>query len=122
MPKQKKTKNQLPSTIRKMLVLLQKMFTLNIGTLLFGALFLYIIFSAIVYLTSTHYTTYQVISGPLSRNETYTGLVLREDSIVTADTGGYITYYAREGNKIHANGTVYQHRPSQQCADALHRH
>lgn len=107
MPKQKKTKNQLPSTIRKMLVLLQKMFTLNIGTLLFGALFLYIIFSAIVYLTSTHYTTYQVISGPLSRNETYTGLVLREDSIVTADTGGYITYYAREGNKIHANGTVY---------------
>ena len=88
MPKQKKTKNQLPSTIRKMLVLLQKMFTLNIGTLLFGALFFYILFSVPLYIwTSTHYTTYQVISGPLSRNETYTGLVLREDSIVTADTG-----------------------------------
>lgn len=107
MPKQKKPKFQLPATLGKILVLLQKSFTLNIGTLLFGVLLLYIVFSAIVYLTSTHYTTYQVISGPLSRNETYTGLVLREENTVSADTGGYITYYAREGNKINANGVVY---------------
>lgn len=107
MPKKKNTKNPLPSDAGKLLQLLRKTFTLNIGTLLFGVLFLYIIFSAIVYLTSTHYKTYQVISGPLSRNETYTGLALREDSVVASDSAGYLSYYAREGNKINANGAVY---------------
>ncbi len=91
----------------KVLTLLYKAFTRNIGTWLFGILFVYMIVSAIMYHTSTHYTSYQVISGPLSRNETYTGLVLREETVVTSDLTGYISYYAREGMKINASGMVY---------------
>lgn len=120
MPKSRKKKTQFPSKMKQLLVLIRKSFTLNIGTLLFGVLFLYILFSAVMYLTSTHYKTYQVISGPLSRNETYTGLVLREENIVSADTSGYLTYYAREGNKINANGIVYsisQTRSEQNLAE-----
>ena len=47
---------------------------LNIGTIMFGILFIYMAFSAILYFTTTHIESYQVTSGPLSRNETYTGL------------------------------------------------
>ena len=36
-------------------------------------------FSAILYFTTTHIESYQVTSGPLSRNETYTGLAIREE-------------------------------------------
>lgn len=86
---------------------LRKVFGLNIGTVMFGVLLMYMIFSMVVYMTSTHIESYQVTSGPLSRNETYTGLAIREESVFTASSGGYITYYAREGNKVSANGAVY---------------
>ena len=69
---------------------------LNIGTIMFGILFIYMAFSAILYFTTTHIESYQVTSGPLSRNETYTGLAIREESLCKADSSGYITYYARE--------------------------
>lgn len=42
---------------------------LNIGTIMFGILFIYMAFSAILYFTTTHIESYQVTSGPLSRNE-----------------------------------------------------
>ena len=80
---------------------------MNIGTMLFGMLFIYMAFSAILYLTSPKIESYQVIAGPLSRNETYTGLAIREESVHQAETSGYITYYAREGSKINADGVVY---------------
>ena len=86
---------------------IRKLFSMNIGTMLFGMLFIYMAFSAILYLTSPKIESYQVIAGPLSRNETYTGLAIREESVHQAETSGYITYYAREGSKINANGVVY---------------
>ena len=86
---------------------IRKLFSMNIGTMLFGMLFIYMAFSAILYLTSPKIESYQVIAGPFSRNETYTGLAIREESVHQAETSGYITYYAREGSKINADGVVY---------------
>lgn len=85
----------------------KKVFTLNIGTILFGCLFIYMMFSIILYFTSVHFTSYQVVAGPLSKNETYTGLALCNEQVITADTGGYLNYYAREGVKISATSIVY---------------
>ena len=86
---------------------IRKIFSLNIGTILFGILLIYMVFSAVLYLTSTKIESYQVIAGPLSRNATYTGLAVREESVYQAGSGGYVSYYAREGSKINANGIVY---------------
>lgn len=86
---------------------IRKLFSMNIGTMLFGMLFIYMAFNAILYLTSPKIESYQIIAGPLSRNETYTGLAIREESVHQAETSGYITYYAREGSKINADGVVY---------------
>ena len=38
--------------------------------------------------------SYLVIAGPLSRNETYTGLAIRTEKVYKAETGGYVSYYA----------------------------
>ncbi len=95
------------SNIKKILSSIRRVVTFNIGTILFGALFVYMIFSMILYLTSSHFTSYQVLNGPLSRNETYTGLAIHEEQVVSADMGGYVNYYAREGTKINASGIVY---------------
>lgn len=86
---------------------LRKIFSLNIGTVIFGILFVYMLVSAVLYLTSSHIESYQVNSGPLSRNETYTGLAIRQESVCKAESGGYVNYYAREGSKINAGGAVY---------------
>lgn len=85
----------------------RNIFGRNIATIIFSVLFLYMVVSAIFYMTSGHIESYQVTAGPLSMNETYTGLALREESIISCDTGGYLVYYAREGDKINANGAVY---------------
>lgn len=99
--------NKNSTKIPGILARIRKIVGLNIGTVMFGVLFLYMVFSAVLYLTSGHIESYQVTSGPLSRNETYTGLAIREETVNKADSGGYVTYYAREGSKVNATGAVY---------------
>ena len=92
---------------QRLLQKIRSVFSLNIGTMLFGVLFIYMLFSLVLYLTSSNIESYLVIAGPLSRNETYTGLAIRTETVCKADTSGYVSYYAREGGKINANGVVY---------------
>ena len=102
---EKKSKN--PSHMAGLLVQLRKVFGLNIATIAFGVLLIYMLFTAVLLITSTHIESYQVTTGPLSRNETYTGISLREESVFKAESSGYVNYYAREGSKINAGGAVY---------------
>lgn len=104
----------MPDTNRKkkpeaarLLKKIRSIFGLNIATVMFTVLLLYMIFSSAQYITSGQTEAYQVTVGPLSRNETYTGLAIREEKVNQAESNGYITYFAREGNKINANGAVY---------------
>ena len=103
MPKPKKSLPKVKISLKD----LKKLFTLNIGTVMFGILFLYLLILGIRDMTSSHFESYQVTSGPLASNEMYTGLAIREEEVVKADADGYVTYYAREGNKINANGVVF---------------
>ena len=100
-------KSNKPGKMAGLFVQLKNIFGLNIATVAFGVLLLYMIFTAFLLVTSTHIESYQVTTGPLSRNETYTGISLREESVFKAESSGYVNYYAREGSKINANGAVY---------------
>ena len=100
-------KSNKPGNMAGLFVQLKNIFGLNIATVAFGVLLLYMIFTAFLLVTSTHIESYQVTTGPLSRNETYTGISLREESVFKAESSGYVNYYAREGSKINANGAVY---------------
>lgn len=80
---------------------------LNIGTLIFGLIFIYMVISVLMYLTANHIESYQVVSGPLAQNQTYVALALREEQVVTTTASGYITYYARENSKVSNAGIVY---------------
>ena len=102
-----KDRNPLMKVVQSITGRIRKIFGRNIATVIFSVLFLYMLLSAVFYMSSGHIESYQVTSGPLSMNETYTGLAIREESIVRCDTGGYVVYYAREGDKINANGAVY---------------
>ena len=82
-------------------------FTLNIGIILFGAILVYIIICIFIYATTTHISTCQVTAGPLARNQTYTAIAVRSETLITANNEGYVNYYALEGRKVRKAGAVY---------------
>ena len=82
-------------------------FSLNIGTLIFIAVLFYIIVTFVIYMTTKHTSSYQVISGPLAQNQTYTALALREETVIQSNAEGYIKYYAQESRKVAKDGVVY---------------
>ena len=94
-------------TIKKIFTSVGKLLTFNITTIMFGALLLYMIITVVLYATSDHVTSYQVTAGPLSKNPVCTALALRSEEIVTAESSGYIEYYATEGMEVRQAGSVY---------------
>ena len=89
----------------------RRMIPLNIGTVVFGILFVYIIIVLGVYLTTSKVRTYVVTSGPLAKNSTYTGMVFCNEEIVTADAAGYVSYYVKENDMVRKGGIVYGTSP-----------
>jgi hypothetical protein len=78
----------------------------NIGTVIFGALFLYLIITIFIYATTKHISSYMVTSGTLSNNESYTALALRTEEVVDASASGYVSYYTQDSARASRNDIV----------------
>ncbi len=78
----------------------------NIGTLLFGTIFIYMVISMFMYLTETHVTAYEVMKGTITGNYRFHALSLRTEEITTASQSGSVRYYEREGNKASAGSVI----------------
>ena len=100
-------RNSLLKSIKNFFSFLKGLLTFNISTMLFGAIFLYMIITVIMYATSDHVTSYQVTEGPLTKNPVCTALALRTEQLVKAEQEGFAAYYAREGMQVRKNGLVY---------------
>ena len=97
---QRNTPNQKIAKYRKPL-------NLNIGMIIFGIVFVYIIIGVFTYFTSEHIVGYEVTQGSISTNNVYKGIALREESLFYCNSAGYINYYAREGERVAYNNLVY---------------
>ncbi len=78
---------------------------LNIGTMIFGVIFLYMLISIFLYITDDHITAYEVTEGSISGNYRFTALAAKEETVIQAPQSGTVTYYARDGSKGNV-GTV----------------
>lgn len=85
----------------------KKPITINPGVLVFLVIFAYIIIMITSYFKTEHITPYEVKMGSLAVNNTYEGVILREEKVVNCDFSGYINYYAREAEKVPAYSMVY---------------
>lgn len=92
---------------QKKVIKIQHHSMLNIGTFMFGVLFLYMLICLLMYLTAPHVTAYEVTAGPLSGNYRYTALALKSEKVVYSSQSGPITYYARENSKVGVGAGVY---------------
>ena len=91
----------------------------NIGMLIFGIIFIYVVICVGTYVTKEHVVIYEVKSGSLAKNNSYTGFIVREETVVKAAKAGYVNYYAREGEKTGANNIVYTIDESGTLSDTL---
>lgn len=80
---------------------------LNIGIVIFGIIFIYLIATIIMYLTTPRITVYEVRQGSILKDNAYTGLALREETIVYADAAGYANYYIEDNSKVRVGSKVY---------------
>lgn len=58
----------------------------NIGVILFGIIFIYLVITILAYVTNKKVSVYEVREGSILKDNAYTGLVLRDEQIVKADS------------------------------------
>lgn len=97
----------MSSNQRKKVTKYRRPWNLNVGMLIFGFIFVYLLISVITYFRSEPIVGYEVNAGSLSTSTIYTGVAIREEHVMTSAGNGYVNYFAREGERIGANHLVY---------------
>lgn len=80
---------------------------INIDRVFFGAVAVYICVICYMAMKTEHIAGYEVNAGSLAVNHTYTGFAVREERVYSADTSGYVSYYAREGERVSGSSLIY---------------
>ncbi|MBS6395543.1 MAG: hypothetical protein KH452_00115 [Clostridiales bacterium] len=80
---------------------------MNIDLVFFGAVAVYICVVCYMGMSSEHIAGYEVNAGTLAVDHTYTGFAVRQEEVYSAETSGYISYYAREGERVSGSSLVY---------------
>ena len=101
--KNRRVDNPKPNKVLKY----RRPISINPGVLVFLVIFVYIVIMVVSYFKQTHITPYEVKLGSLAINNTYDGVILREETVVKSDFSGYINYYTRESEKVNAYSMVY---------------
>lgn len=92
---------------KKKIVSVQRKRPINIDRVFFGAVAVYICVICYMGMSSTHIAGYEVNEGTLSVNHTYTGFAVRQETVYQADTSGYVSYYARDGERVSGSSLIY---------------
>lgn len=85
----------------------RKPHNINVGMIIFGIIFLYMLFNIFAYFRKDHVQFYEVMEGGIVNNKQYTGLILREEQVRNAQHNGYINYYLREGKRASVGTRIY---------------
>lgn len=85
----------------------RKPLNINVGLIIFGIIFIYILICVFLYFTSKHIVGYEVNAGTLSVTNVYKGIAIRTEEIVKCGDSGYVNYYAREGSKVAFGDLIY---------------
>lgn len=80
---------------------------LNIGIIIFGIIFVYLVATVVLYITAPRTSVYEVRQGSILKDNAYTGLALRDELVVEAESSGYINYYAQEASKVKVGSNIY---------------
>lgn len=80
---------------------------MNIGILIFSIILIYLIITVFMYTTSKQISVYEVRKGSIVKDNSYTGFIIREEQVTTAQETGYVSYFHNENEKIKSGSNVY---------------
>lgn len=80
---------------------------MNIGILIFSVIFVYLLITIFTYATDKRISVYEVRKGSIVKDNSYTGLVLREEKVINAEDSGYVSYFQDENSKVKKGGNIY---------------
>ena len=106
----KNKKNNEDSSPKKGLLFFPKRNIISFRIIFYAFIVLiaaYLIYNGYKYVNSKNISTYQVKEGALSEQNSYTGLILREEQLYYAKSSGYYNFYLKEGEKASHNDLVY---------------
>lgn len=92
---------------RNNVVKYKKPIHINLGSILFIIVFIYLAIQVIMFFNSEQLSVYEVTQNKIADDNTYLGFILRDETIVTNKSAGYINYYVGEGERIANKSTVY---------------
>ncbi len=79
----------------------------NIGIVLFGVIFIYLVFTVLIYFTKDRINVYEVREGSILKDRSFTGIVLRQESVIKADQAGYVNYFVDDAQKVANGSNIY---------------
>lgn len=81
---------------------------INVGVVIFAILFVYLVIYAGLYLTRDKISYYEVVKGSTAAdaNKTYEGIIIRAETVVNAESSGYVSHHIRDGAKTAVGNTV----------------
>ncbi len=82
-------------------------FQFDVGTILFGLIFVYLFICVFLYFTKSHIMAYEVKSGTITEEHSYVGIALRDEKIFYSGAAGNVNYYVREGSRVGTKTLVY---------------
>lgn len=78
----------------------------NIGLILFGVVFIYLAVTVVTYLTKDRVAAYEVREGSILKDNAFSGIVIRQETVVNADSDGYVNYFADSGQKAGVGANI----------------
>lgn len=80
---------------------------MNIGIILFSVIFVYLLITIFTYATSKRISVYEVRKGSIVKDNSYTGLIIREEQVISAEDSGYVSYFQDENSKVKTGSNIY---------------
>ncbi len=91
----------------KKVVKFHKSSYVNIGVIVFLIILIYMLYNIYQYFTTQQTAIYEVTQGTITQNNTYTGVILREEKVFHVESSGYINYYNRDATKVGVRSYIY---------------
>ncbi|SHI30989.1 HlyD family efflux transporter periplasmic adaptor subunit [Parasporobacterium paucivorans] len=94
---------------------------INIGIIIFGITFIYIVINVFLYFSRDQVTIYEVVEGKTgsSTDNYFTGVILRDEVPLYASVSGYINYFQRNASHVSIGTGLYTVDESGQLAATI---
>ncbi len=89
------------------IVKFQQPIHVNIGIVICGIIFVYVLFHLLSFYTTKVISIYEVKSGTLVSDHQYRAFAIREEQIINSESNGYIYYFLPDGSRVGVRSQIY---------------